>query len=79
MVGFVYGATALCGTLTYVWFCVGETTGRTNTEIEKLFKDKVPVRKWRTYVIDPERAGRRSSVAEKDIAEASATHFDQKV
>ena len=40
MLGFVYGGTTLLGTLTYVWLCVGETTGRTNTKIEKLFAIK---------------------------------------
>jgi sugar porter (SP) family MFS transporter len=50
MIGFFYAATALLGTLTYVWFCVGETTGRTNTDIDRLFMERVPVRKWRTYV-----------------------------
>jgi len=50
MIGFFYAATALLGTLSYVWFCVGETTGRTNAEIDRFFIEKVPVRKWRTHV-----------------------------
>ncbi|CAP82889.1 hypothetical protein E8E15_000453 [Penicillium rubens] len=50
MIGFVYGGTTLF-LLAYSWFCVGETAGRSNAEIERLFQDKVPVRQWATYVI----------------------------
>ncbi|KAL1861148.1 hypothetical protein Plec18167_002852 [Paecilomyces lecythidis] len=49
MLGFVYASTTLF-TLTYVWFCVGETAGRSNTDIDRLFMEKVPVRRWRTHV-----------------------------
>jgi sugar porter (SP) family MFS transporter len=49
IIGFIYGGMALL-TLAYVWFCVGETTGRTNTEIEKFFAEKIPVREWSTHV-----------------------------
>ncbi|PMD12677.1 general substrate transporter [Hyaloscypha hepaticicola] len=48
MIGFVFGGTALF-TLAYVWFCVGETTGRTNTEIDRFFLEYIPIRKWRTH------------------------------
>ncbi|TVY24779.1 Galactose transporter [Lachnellula hyalina] len=48
MLGFVY-AGSTCITLLYVWFCVGETTGRSNLEIEILFQEKVPVRQWKTH------------------------------
>ncbi|CAI6337816.1 unnamed protein product [Periconia digitata] len=45
--GFVY--TGLCCiTLTYVWFCVGEVTGRSMEEIEGVFRDGVPARQWST-------------------------------
>lgn len=50
MIGFVYGATTT-SLLAYSWFCVGETAGRSNAEIERLFQDKVPARQWATYVI----------------------------
>jgi hypothetical protein len=43
--GFVY--TGLCFiTLSYVWFCVGEVTGRSMEEIEGFFRDGVPARQW---------------------------------
>ena len=29
---------------------LARTTGRTNTDIDRLFMERVPVRKWRTYV-----------------------------
>lgn len=50
MIGFVYGGTSLF-LLAYSWFCVGETAGRSNADIERLFQDRVPVREWATYVI----------------------------
>ena len=43
--GFVY--TGLCFiTLIYVWFCVGEVTGRSMEEIEGFFRDGIPARQW---------------------------------
>jgi sugar porter (SP) family MFS transporter len=50
MIGFVYGGTTLF-LLAYSWFCVGETAGRSNADIERLFQDRVPVRQWATYII----------------------------
>ncbi|KAF4211712.1 hypothetical protein CNMCM6805_001991 [Aspergillus fumigatiaffinis] len=57
MLGFVYAGTTLY-TLAYVWFCVGETAGRSNLEIDRLFMEKVPVRKWRThaFALDTEKS-----------------------
>jgi len=52
MVGFVFGGTTLF-TLAHVWFCVGETTGRTNTEIDRFFLEHIPFREWRTHVFPP--------------------------
>lgn len=51
MLGFVYAGTT-CLTLAYVWFCVGETTGRSHFEIELFFQDRVPVAKWPGYKFD---------------------------
>ncbi|KIW77409.1 hypothetical protein Z517_09855 [Fonsecaea pedrosoi CBS 271.37] len=48
MLGFVYAGTT-CITLAYVWFCVGETTGRSHLEIELFFQKHLSVRKWQTY------------------------------
>ncbi|EOD48664.1 Sugar/inositol transporter [Neofusicoccum parvum] len=43
--GFVY--TGLCFvSLAYVWFCVGEVTGRTMEEINDFFMKGIPARKW---------------------------------
>ncbi|KAL1888432.1 hypothetical protein Sste5346_009549 [Sporothrix stenoceras] len=43
--GFVY--TGLCCiSLSYVYFCVGEVTGRSMEEIEGFFQNKIPVREW---------------------------------
>lgn len=51
MIGFVYaGTTSL--TLLYTWFCVGETAGRTTTEISRFFTERVPVRQWKTHVFE---------------------------
>ncbi|KIW92313.1 uncharacterized protein Z519_07297 [Cladophialophora bantiana CBS 173.52] len=51
MLGFVYAGTT-CITLAYVWFCVGETTGRSHLEIELFFQKHIPVRKWRKHHFD---------------------------
>ncbi|KAE9575476.1 Hexose transporter HXT13 [Colletotrichum fructicola] len=48
MLGFVWAGTTII-TLTYVWFCVGETTGRSNLELERFFLEKVPVRQWKRH------------------------------
>ncbi|KUJ17672.1 uncharacterized protein LY89DRAFT_718317 [Mollisia scopiformis] len=52
MLGFIFAGTTMF-TLAYVWFCVGETTGRTNTEIDRFFLEHIPVRQWRTHVFPP--------------------------
>nr|POF24089.1 elongation factor 1-gamma 1 [Quercus suber] len=51
MLGFVYAGTSLV-LLAYSWFCVGETTGRSNAELERFFADGIPVRSWGTHVWD---------------------------
>ncbi|KAJ9615250.1 hypothetical protein H2200_001324 [Cladophialophora chaetospira] len=51
MLGFVYAGTT-CITLAYVWFCVGETTGRSHLELELFFQERIPVRKWRRHRLD---------------------------
>lgn len=67
MIGFVYGGTTLF-LLAYSWFCVGETAGRSNADIERLFQDRVPVREWATYVI-PETVedGRKEQKGDEQI------------
>ncbi|KAJ5698569.1 hypothetical protein N7462_000574 [Penicillium macrosclerotiorum] len=49
MVGFVYAGTTLTS-LAWVWFCVGETQGRTQLEISLFFTEKIPARQWGTHV-----------------------------
>lgn len=51
MLGFIYSGTT-CITLAYIWFCVGETTGRSSLELERFFTDRIPARKWRDHVFD---------------------------
>lgn len=67
MLGFIY-AGGTCLTLAYSWFCVGETTGRSNNEIEAFFTQKIPVRQWRTHVIprDIDSAPSTPNELEKD-------------
>lgn len=44
--GFVY--TGLCFiTWAYVYFCVGEVTGRTIEEIDGFFRDGIPAKQWK--------------------------------
>jgi sugar porter (SP) family MFS transporter len=49
MLGFFYAGTTLTS-LAWVWFCVGETNGRSTLELSLFFEQKIPVRKWRTHV-----------------------------
>lgn len=65
MIGFVYGGTTIF-LLAYSWFCVGETAGRSNADIERLFQDRVPVREWKTYVISNEDGGVAKKKESKD-------------
>ncbi|CAI7617388.1 unnamed protein product, partial [Penicillium viridicatum] len=53
MLGSIFGGTSLI-CLLYIWFCVGETTDRTNNDISQLFKEKVPVRQWKNHVLQQE-------------------------
>lgn len=48
MICFIYAGTTMA-TLAYVWFCVGETKGRTQQELERFFTDKIPVRQWKDH------------------------------
>ncbi|AFR96311.2 maltose permease [Cryptococcus neoformans var. grubii Br795] len=47
-VGFVFAG--LCA-IACIWafFCVPETAGRTSAEIDKMWADEIPVRKWKRY------------------------------
>lgn len=58
---FVYARTTLV-TLAYIWFCVGETTGRTVQEVERLFDERIPVKQWKHYNFEgPTRMERSAS------------------
>lgn len=73
MLGFVYAGTTMF-TLSYVWFCVGETTGRTNTEIDRFFLEHIPVRKWRTHVFAPLETDK--SVSEQSQEKETVAHLE---
>lgn len=49
MLGFFYAGTTLTS-LAWVWFCVGETTGRSTLELALFFEQGIPVRRWKTHV-----------------------------
>lgn len=51
MLGFIYAGTTIV-TLSYIWFCVGETKGRSILDIDRFFLNKVPARQWRTHVFE---------------------------
>lgn len=44
--GFVYTGLSFI-TMAYVYFCVGEVTGRTMEEINGFFRDGIPARQWK--------------------------------
>lgn len=70
MLGFFYAGTTLTS-LAWVWFCVGETNGRSNLELSIFFEQGIPVRQWRTHVfpsleeIVQDSELRRSSVGDE--------------
>lgn len=68
MLGFVYAGTTLF-TLAYVWFCVGETTGRTNADIDRLFLEKVSVRMWDSYIFQNAEAKGNGKVEQVETHE----------
>lgn len=71
MLGFIYAGTTIFS-LAWIWFCVGETTGRTSAEIGLFFERGIPVRKWQSYVFEDE-----SILDEKEEAQSSVTgHAD---
>jgi hypothetical protein len=63
-----YGGTTVF-LLAYSWFCVGETAGRSNADIERLFQDKVPVRERAKYVTldDGNAAAQKENEDEEQI------------
>lgn len=67
MLGFFYAGTTLTS-LAWVWFCVGETNGRSTLELSLFFEQNIPVRKWKTHVFPSletlvQETERRKSVA----------------
>lgn len=65
-VGFVYGSMALC-TLVFTFFFVPECTGKSLEEVDLMFHERVPLRKFKSYraeqklerVIEKEKSGLR--------------------
>lgn len=66
-------------TLAYSWFCVGETTGRTNAELERFFVEKIPVRAWRTHVFDNDGSSSIYAPEKEKDANVSAHQVEEKV
>ncbi|KAF5545290.1 glucose transporter rco-3 [Fusarium napiforme] len=61
--GFVY--TGLCFvTLSYVYFCVGEVTGRSMEEINGFFRDGIPARHWKKQPFAEAQRDRRVNLVE---------------
>jgi hypothetical protein len=66
--GFVY--TGLCFvTWAYVYFCVGEVTGRSMEEINGFFRDGIPARQWRNQPRRGEGAAQSGDVTSVEKAE----------
>jgi SP family sugar:H+ symporter-like MFS transporter len=67
--GFVY--TGLCFvTWAYVYFCVGEVTGRSIEEINGFFRDGIPARKWKDQPKKGEAARVEGNVSHTSVLEA---------
>jgi SP family general alpha glucoside:H+ symporter-like MFS transporter len=56
------GLSVLC--LSYLWFCQPETAGRTYEELDEMFMQGVPARKFRKYVTEAEVKGREAKIIE---------------
>ena len=79
MICFVYAGTTTF-TLVYTWFCVGETAGRSSTEISRFFTERVPVRQWKTHVFESAYGEEVKKGVEGSEGEAGASyHVDAKV
>ncbi|KAF7195436.1 Hexose transporter 2 [Pseudocercospora fuligena] len=65
MLGFIYAGSTLVFSLTYTWYCVGETVGRSAVEIEQFFQHQVPVRKWRGHVFGEDDYARNAESEKK--------------
>ncbi|KAI9050374.1 hypothetical protein LZ554_005539 [Drepanopeziza brunnea f. sp. 'monogermtubi'] len=56
-VGFIFGAVGVCA-LVFSFFCVPECKGRTLEQVDRMFIESVPLRRFRDHVIvDVEHAG----------------------
>ncbi|KAF5652266.1 hexose facilitator [Fusarium sp. NRRL 25303] len=69
--GFVY--TGLCFvTLSYVYFCVGEVTGRSMEEINGFFRDGIPARHWKKQPFVEAQRGHEVNLVEVQGHEKTA-------
>ena len=50
-VGLIYGSIAVCSFF-FAFFCVPEMKGRSLEDINEMFEQKVPVRKFRTFKLE---------------------------
>ncbi|KAJ5886241.1 uncharacterized protein N7473_008915 [Penicillium subrubescens] len=51
-VGFIFGSIAVCACV-FVYFCVPDCQGKSLEEVDRLFHEGVPVRKFRDYYLPP--------------------------
>lgn len=51
-VGFIFGSIAVCACV-FVYFCVPDCQGKSLEEVDRLFHEGVPVRKFRDYDLPP--------------------------
>ncbi|KAJ5674129.1 hypothetical protein N7462_009568 [Penicillium macrosclerotiorum] len=65
MLAFIYAGTTIFS-LWYIYFCVGETTGRSILEISILFRERVPAKKWSTYNFSFQEEDASPAPMEKD-------------
>lgn len=86
MLGFVYaGTTALA--ILWTWYCVGETSGRTNLEVSLFFTERIPARAWRTHVFSAtesdtnidEKSQGGSDVPDKPEGRGAVEHSETRV
>lgn len=64
-VGFIFGSTAICACF-FTWFCIPECKSKTLEEIDKLFLDGVPVRKFGKIQVQVISDGARLAASGKE-------------
>jgi hypothetical protein len=73
-VGFIFGSFAICS-IVFTYFCIPECKGKTLEEIDRLFLEKVPIRKFKQTKI-PVEIMPKTTVEKKSKEVADVTEVE---